>query len=50
MVECNCSTAFSERYSLKKPRPTERPTMTRMMSADVRSPTRIETAAAPPAG
>jgi hypothetical protein len=47
MLECSSSTAFSDRYSLTKPSPTDKQTIARMMPASARSPTTTETIAAP---
>ena len=44
--ECSSSTAFSERYSLKKLRPTLIAMIAPMINASVRSPTTAETTAA----
>ena len=44
--ECNASTACSERYSLKNPRPTDKVTMIPMMMPPLASPVTPETAAA----
>lgn len=40
ICECSASAAFSARYSLTKPNPTDKATIVPMMTASLRSPTK----------